>query len=113
MIESFLKRTFLAAVTAISVTVISGCESELRTVDGAGLEPVRADGTMRWKTFADAIYPADSKKAEAKRLRQLDKVLELNAACPSGYKTVDCQTIVKSKGALGDIVDVFYTVRCT
>lgn len=104
----------IASVTvAILVIALSGCEDyDLRSTNASYLEPMGETGTYRWKTIADAVYPVNGPDAEAARLRQLRKVLDLNFACPNGYVVENRQATRKVDGVLGDIYDVFYTVRC-
>lgn len=105
------KTTTLIAIFGAAV-LLSACESDLRLAGGAHLEPMNDRGEYRWKTFADPVYPIDSEKAEAARLRQLDTTLMMNGVCAGGYIVADRQATLRVSGGLGGAYDVFYTVKC-
>lgn len=99
--------------TATILVALTGCEGhDLRGASTSYLEPIDAPGQYRWKTIADTLYPIDSASAEAARKRQMEEALRLNAACPNGYVVENRQATRKVDGLLGDIYDVFYTIRC-
>ncbi len=98
----------LAALAAILLTTACA-DYDLRALSTT--EPL-PNGTIRWRTMADAIYPADDPRAEAKRLEQLGKVMTLNDVCAAGYDVLDRRVLPKVEGAFGTIADVYYTVRC-
>lgn len=95
----------------IACASLMGCaDYDLRAL--STLEPTGEPGQYRWKTSADAVYPENSQKAEETRLAQLDKVMRLNPLCKEGYAIESRTATRKIDGMLGDIYDVFYTVRC-
>lgn len=103
-------RGFFIAVVAIAA--LSGCEAELRSAGGAYLEPPNEQGRYRWRTFADPVYPIDSEKAEAARLRQLGVALAMNGACPAGYVVENRQATRRGIGPIGETYDLFYSIKC-
>ena len=103
----------ISGLALVCLLGLSACESyDLRVAGTSYLEPLPKAGMYRWKTTADALYPIESPKAEAARLRQLDAALKLNNACPAGYAVSNRQATKKVDGLLGDIYDVFYTIQC-
>lgn len=99
-------RAFLPFAAAIA---LSACAMDLRT---QGTLTPNQDGTYTWRTFADAAFPIDNQAAEVTRKSELTKVLALNGTCPEGFEIANRQATLKVDGALGDIYDVFYTIKC-
>ena len=98
------------ATIATIACILTGCaDYDLREM--STLEPL-GNGTFKWKTMADAVYPIDNPRAEAQRMAQLDKMMKLNQQCVRGYAVLDRSATRKIHGALGDIYDVFYSVKC-
>ena len=95
----------------LPILMLAGCEAyDLRTL--GELQPGFEPGTYRWRTEASASWPIDSPRAEEARLRQLGEVMRLNPECAGGYRVLDRQATRRVDGLLGDIYDVYYTVRC-
>ncbi|MFO1175358.1 MAG: hypothetical protein U1E48_09155 [Paracoccaceae bacterium] len=100
-----------AAPILFALSLIGCADYDLR-ISSSSLEPTDHPGEFRWRTIADAVYPINSAKAEALRMAQLRKVMDLNASCATGYAVKDRVATRKVNGAIGDIYDVFYTVQC-
>jgi len=79
-------------------------------------EPLRTDsGTQIFKftAFADAVYPLESENAERARIEWLEKWLTDNGYSIEKYEVVSRIPVLRNKGLLGDVYDVFYEVRAT
>lgn len=103
-----MKRLVLLAV----LTIITGCADhdigKLST-----LAPTEKTGEYLWKTHADPVYPIDSQKAEAERLSQLSRLMAMNSYCGGKYKIVSRTPVLKVKASIGDLYDLFYSIRCS
>ncbi len=98
------------ATIAIAASVLSGCSA----YDRAALttfEPIGSDH-FRFKAFADNIYPLDSPGGEQERIGWLQEYLTDNKFCLSGYVIDERKVVVKVKGALGTVYDLFYSGHC-
>jgi len=67
--------------------------------------------TYTFSAFADAVYPLDSEIAEKQRMEWLEKWLSQNNLSTKNYKILKRETYLKSKGLLGTIYDIYYTVE--
>jgi hypothetical protein len=97
------------------VTSISACASFDR-IAVTKFEPLRTEsGTQIFKftAFADAIYPLESENAERTRIEWLEKWLTDNGYSTKKYEVVSRVPVLRNKGLLGEIYDVFYEVRAT
>lgn len=108
-IISLMNRTLLSLLT---VALLAGCAPLDR--QQTSLAPVKADGGyqyFRYRAFADAVYPLGESAAEKMRLEWLERWLTDNGYSSTGYEVLDREPILRNRGLLGDIYDVFYTVR--
>lgn len=110
--ESNKGSAMLKFLTSSMVALLACCAPYDLRVAGSSLAPTNDPGIYRWQTLADAIYPEDSVRAENQRLAELARALELNEQCADGYAILSREATRRSKGALADIYDVFYTVNC-
>lgn len=62
--------------------------------------------------FADAVYPLDSPEAEAVRIDWLETHLDEHAFCAGGYRIAERKVVIRSKGLLADVADIYYTGEC-
>jgi hypothetical protein len=65
-----------------------------------------------FKAIADAGSPIDSSEAEKQRLAWLEEYLAQNRFCQKGYSIRERRPVLKSKGLIGDIYDVYYYGNC-
>lgn len=100
----FMPLKFLTACSGFDCTQAVGTRFEpLGIVDG---EP-----RFLYVTFADAVYPVDSPRAERIRVDEwLSKWLEDNGYAGAPYRIVSRQPILCRKDLLGDIYDIYYHV---
>jgi hypothetical protein len=90
-------------------TILAACAMDrlpTRLVPGA-------DGRFQFVAYADAVYPVNSERAEATRRGWLETTLKQNRFCLDGYRIVDRNAVLRQRGLLGDMYDIFYTVECT
>ena len=114
MLTIFARRpsTARAVASLFLIGALAGCE-QTDLGNRSVLEPQAADGTYRWQTNGDDVsYPPDDPAAEAARLRQLDRILALNSACPGGH-TVEQREVITVPAVLYDGYRIYYTVQCT
>ena len=62
--------------------------------------------------MASVEHPLESVSAEAERRIWLEQYLRDNRLCTNGYEVAQRKPVLKSKGLLGDIYDVYYEGRC-
>jgi hypothetical protein len=77
-------------------------------------EPIGTDAdhsVYKFTAVADAIYPLDSEDAERTRIAWLEKWLTDNGHDPHKYEVRSRTPVLRNKGLLGDIYDVYYEVR--
>jgi hypothetical protein len=78
------------------------------------LEPTKVEGDytyFRYTAYADATLPIDSENAEKTRMRWLDKWLEDNGYPAAEYEILSRKPVLRHKGLLGDIYDLYYNIR--
>ena len=91
----------------------SGC-SEFDRTAVTSLQPIKCnDGysCFIYRSFADTIYPLQSIKAEQTRIKWLEKWLRDNGYENKEYEITSRDAIMRKKGLLGSIYDIYYEVR--
>ncbi|MBW2061887.1 MAG: hypothetical protein JRI95_10045 [Deltaproteobacteria bacterium] len=109
-----MKRLVAFFVYVALVTSISACASFDRMV--TKFEPLRTEsGTQIFKftAFADAVYPLESENAERTRIEWLEKWLTDNGYSTKKYEVISRVPVLRKKGLLGEVYDIFYEVRAT
>ncbi len=94
--------------------LLTSCTSFDRTqAVGTRFEPmgiIEGETRFHYVTFADAVYPVDSPRAERIRVEWLEQWLKDNGQAGAPYRILSRETILRRKGLLGDIYDVHYHV---
>jgi hypothetical protein len=89
--------------------IISSCSTLDRQI--TTFEPGR-ENKFSYRAYADAVYPEASRDAENIRIDWLEQFLTDNSFCSNGYTIFKRQPVLKRKGLLGDVYDIFYYGRC-
>lgn len=96
------------SAASILVVLLNGCGESYDRFLRTEFVPTDS-GTFRFKAVG-----GDSQGEEAKRRRQLEEWLKINAMCATGYRIEKRTPIVKNAGIFGDsLYDVWYEGRCT
>ncbi|MCE5339673.1 MAG: hypothetical protein LLF92_00915 [Planctomycetaceae bacterium] len=78
------------------------------------LEPVEkcVEGydCFKYRAFADSIHTLDE-NGEAYRMEMLEQLLSDNGYDPNNYEILSRQPILKNKALLGNVYDVYYSLR--
>ena len=98
-------------IFALLTFALTSCGSYDRLIT-TEFEPTQAN-QFRYKATADAASPLASVEAERIRMQWLEQYLKENNVCPTGYVVDERKPVLKSKGLLGDIYDIFYVGKCT
>jgi len=102
------KRLFL-----FTILFVAGC-SHLDRIACTSLAPTHIKNGcqhFKYKAFADTVYPLDSEKAEATRIKWLEKWLADNGYPNPEYEIISRQPILRNKGLLGGVYDIYYDVK--
>jgi hypothetical protein len=100
-------------VCAVLHTAIFGCASFDR-IGATKFEPIRTEAgaqVFKFTAFADSVYPLKSEDAERTRIDWLETWLKDNGYDPKKYEVISRVPVLRNKGLLGDIYDIFYEVR--
>lgn len=104
---------FKMRVIVVLVALVVGC-STIDRINLTRLEPVRSESGaqyFKYTSFADAIRPNDSVDAEKTRIEWLEKWLQDNGLNSKDYTIVYRKAVVRQRGLLGDIYDIYYEVK--
>ncbi|QCN95899.1 hypothetical protein D3093_11865 [Azospirillum argentinense] len=93
-----------------ALLALAACQSTAQKATVTTFQPT-ADG-FSYRATADALYPVDTPEGEAERMLWLSQYTKDNGVCPKGYTIASRRTVLKSRGLIADIVDVFYEGRC-
>lgn len=102
---------FLAYVALFSI--ILGCASFDR-IAVTKFEPIRTEAgaqVFKFTAFADAVYPLKSEDAELTRIEWLETWLADNGYDPKKYEVTSRVPVLRNKGLIGEVYDVFYEIR--
>jgi hypothetical protein len=99
-------------ITAIFLSLLMGCSSVDYQLTSFRVNNTQGENqTYTFSAFADAVYPLDSEVAEKQRMEWLEKWLSQNNLPTKNYKILKRETYLKSKGLIGTIYDIYYTVE--
>jgi hypothetical protein len=104
--------TLLLVCTALLSTIV-GCASFDR-VAVTKFEPIRTEANVqffKFTAFADAAYPLTSEEAERTRIDWLETWLRDNGHDARKYTVISRVPVLRRKGVIGDIYDIFYEVK--
>lgn len=102
-----MKRGWLAFIVAVAV---SGCYKA--DMEAQGLVRPLPDGSYEFVLPSSGIASADSPGAERDRIEFINGKMSARDYCPSGWEVIDRQQVTRMSTWGGDIIDIFYTVRC-
>ena len=100
-------------VIIVVLLVLSGCAS-LDRVTVTRFEPIKTGNNQayfKYTSFADAMYPLKSNGAEAIRIGWLEEWLSDNGYSEVNYEILSRKPVLRKKGLIGDIYDIYYDVR--
>ena len=100
------------SLVACSVFLL-GCSNITRTVE-TRFEPIRTEPTaqyFKYTSIAAADYPIDSQDAERTRIMWLESWLQDNGYNLKKYEIISRVPVLRNKGLLGDLYDVYYEVK--
>lgn len=98
---------------AFAIMLLSGCASYDRVV-GTRFEPTKIENKyayFRFTAFADIAYPLDSDEAEKTRINWLEQWLSDNGYTGIKYELLSRRPVLRNKGLIGDVYDVYYDIR--
>ena len=78
------------------------------------LEPIKSEGGYQYLKYiasTDAIYPEGDQKAEKIRLEWLVIWLTENGYQPDSYEIFSREVVLRKKGLVGDMHDIYYELR--
>lgn len=108
-----IRRLTLFLVCVGLLSTVAGCAS-IDRIMVSKFEPVRTEANAQFFKFtaiADAMYPLKSEEAERMRINWLETWLRDNGYSSNKYEIISRIPILRNKGLLGDIYDIFYEVK--
>jgi|GEM_PF-2646622 len=102
---------FKIAFPVLSLLCASCGAVEIVDRNTTTFEPL-PNGSFRYEAFANSSYPHDDLAAEKTRVKWLEQFLNDNDYCPDGYRINERKAVLKMKGSVGDIYDLFYYGSC-
>lgn len=92
--------------------VISGCAvTDFHNTTFKKLDSNNEYSIYEFKAFADVTYPENTNNGEEDRMYWLNKWLKENELDKYKYEIIKREKIKKHTGLLGDIYDIYYTIK--
>jgi hypothetical protein len=103
----------LLVLPLIFFFLLAGC-AHFDRIMVTKFEPIRTENGVqyfKYTSFADAVYPIDSDDAERTRIAWLETWLKDNGLNQKDYTLVSRVPILRNKGLLGSVYDIYYEVK--